>query len=54
MRKVYCHRFKSYKHFSEKLDGVGPVDKITDPPTISFTTLSNKKNLKKIHVIRDT
>ena len=28
--------------FDRKLDGVGPND--TDPPTISFTTLSEKKN----------
>ena len=31
-----------------KLDGVGPIDNntlITDPPPISFTTLSEEKNI---------
>ena len=30
--------------YGRKLDGVGPVK--TDPPTISFTTLSKKKKKK--------
>ena len=34
----------SYAELRLKLDGVGPVDN-TDPPTASFTTLFNVKNI---------